>query len=90
MYDAEDYNGGGVNVLDHVFVFDTFDETANNQDLNGDGYLSEHLGVLAYDQEIGNTNISVDGNNGAFSAVIFFNDLNGNFITEEAFSGLPT
>ena len=94
MYGAEDLvqsdgpgPGEDINILDHVFVFDTFDETANNQDLNGDGYYSEHLGVLAYDQEIGNTSINDDGNDGAFSAVIFFNDLNGNIISEETFSG---
>ena len=68
-----DYN---YNILDHVYVFDTFNEQAHQQDLNGDGYYSSNLGVLAYDQEIGDTGFP--GNNeGALTAIVFLNDLNG-------------
>lgn len=90
MLSANDINSSDINNqwndLDHVFVFDTFDETANMQDLNGDSYYSSNLGVLAYDQEIGGTEY-FDGNDGSITALVFFNNLNG-ALTEENLSGI--
>jgi hypothetical protein len=71
-------NFDGTNIFDHVYVFDTFNEQAHDQDLNGDGYYSSNLGVLAYDQEIGGTGEPGSGNNdGALTAIVFLNDFNG-------------
>ena len=66
------------NVNDQIYIYTVFDETyQNGNDINGDGYLSSHLGVLAYDQ---------DKADGGLTALVFLNDINGS-VTANAFSG---
>jgi hypothetical protein len=70
---------------DNLFVYRLFDERAgtndddtDDTDINGDGYFSSRLGVLAYDQEL--------ENDGSLTAIVFLNDLNGS-LDEESISG---
>jgi hypothetical protein len=85
-YDAAGPGGDliGPEEDDNVFVYRTFDELLGNADINGDGYFSSDLGVLAYDQEIeGEYGFE---NTGSLTALVFLNDLNGT-ITAESISG---
>jgi len=70
---------------DNLFVYRLFDERAgtndddtDDTDINGDGYFSSRLGVLAYDQEL--------ENDGSLTAIVFLNDLNGS-LDEQSISG---
>jgi hypothetical protein len=70
---------------DNLFVYRLFDERAgtndddtDDTDINGDGYFSSRLGVLAYDQEI--------ETDGGLTSIVFLNDLNGS-LDEESISG---
>jgi hypothetical protein len=54
----------------------TYDDDTDDTDLNGDGYFSSRLGVLAYD----------NNNDGGLTALVFLNDLNGT-LDEEWISG---
>ncbi|CAM8353337.1 hypothetical protein MCESTEHM2_00893 [Candidatus Methylopumilus universalis] len=77
---------------DNTFVYRLFDERAgtydddtDDTDLNGDGYFSSRLGVLAYDQEIEGG--YGGGYTGSLTALVFLNDLNGN-LDAESISGV--
>ena len=71
---------------DNLFVYRLFDERAgtndddtDDTDINGDGYFSSRLGVLAYDQEL--------ENDGSLTAIVFLNDLNGSLDAESISGG---
>jgi hypothetical protein len=80
-FDSTNEDVGGA---ENLFVYRLFDERHANDDdtddtdLNGDGYFSSRLGVLAYDQEL--------ENDGSLTAIVFLNDLNGS-LDEESISG---
>lgn len=71
-------DGGADFSLDHVYVYNVVDETEAG-DINGDGYESTHLGVLAYARD--------SNENDAVSAIVFLNDINSN-ITADAISSI--
>ena len=81
-FDSTNEDVGGA---ENLFVYRLFDERAgtndddtDDTDLNGDGYFSSRLGVLAYDQEL--------ENDGSLTSIVFLNDLNGS-LDEESISG---
>ena len=81
-FDSTNEDVGGA---ENLFVYRLFDERAgtndddtDDTDINGDGYFSSSLGVLAYDQEI--------ETDGGLTAIVFLNDLNGS-LDEESISG---
>ena len=78
-------NSNNVAGEDNLYVYRLFDERAgtndddtDDTDINGDGYFSSRLGVLAYDQEL--------ENDGSLTAIVFLNDLNGS-LDEQSISG---
>jgi hypothetical protein len=61
-----------------VFIYNTVNEVLAG-DINGDGYKSTNLGVLAYDE--------LAEDDGNLTALVFLNDINGTITAESISSG---